>query len=1135
MKLLMILLTATALQVSASGHAQTVNYGGKDVPLEKIFRVIKKQTGYSVVCSGALLQASKPVSVSANNTPLTTFLQQVLQGQNLEYSIESTTIFISRKVSVSNSPNRIAEPSGQQSIPVSGTIRDENGGALTGVSIALKGNRAKGTTSDNNGQFTIDAAEGDVLVISSVGYLGISVKIAKLGMGAMTAMVTSAEQQPEGSEDSDAEGRRHKSDVVVADGNSQNNTPLSLRFTLAKKNQKLDEVVVKTNYWEVKQKENTGNISRVDTRTIEKQPVVNPLEVLSGRVPGVYISQQTGVPGSPVNIRIRGLNSLRIYEGNTPLYVVDGVPFTFQALSANSITGSVSTQGSSGTASPLNAINPADMESIEILKDADATAIYGSRGANGVILITTKKGKVGKTKVDLNVYTGYTSAARKIKLLNTEQYLEMRREAFANDGISPGTADYDMNGTWDPNRYTDWQEVLIGKTAKTTNTQLSVSGGNANTRYLFSGSYLKQTTNYPGDYDYLRYSSHLALNHLSTDKKFGIDITLSYVTDDNTQPYDPFSRYLYLPPNAPAIYTADGKLNWENSTWNNPMAGLNAYWNSKNNNLIANTVLTYNIVPGLQFKTSVGYNNMLTKEYILVPSAYYPPAYNYTSTHMQVMGRHGNGNRQSWVIEPQLKGTKKIGAGKLEVLIGSTYQKDVREQFQLLGQSYMSDQLINNPMAAAYRTVTVDDQSVYRYVGVYGRLNYNWDGKYIVNATARRDGSSRFGPGNQFANFGAVGAAWIFSNEKFIQQLLPVLSFGKLRASYGTSGNDQIGDYGFLNTYSVSPYNYLGVSGLQPVRLFNENFAWEVNRKFEAGIELGFWQDKLSMAASYYLNRSSNQLIDYTLPSTTGFGGISANLDATVQNTGFELELSSNNINRKDFRWTSAFNVSVPRNKLIAFPNIESSSYANQFFIGRSLFTGIAFEYKGIDPNTGLYQFTDFNGDGIISFTDDRKSFAEITQRYFGGLNNTIAWKGWELDIFFQFVKQDGRAFGGAGMPGSLSNQPTFILDRWQKPGDQAKYQRFSTYGNAAAAQANSYFSYSDGIITDASFIRLKNLALAWKLPANLLKFIGAGRIYLQAQNLLTFTRYDGMDPETGSQLVVPPMRVITAGIQISF
>jgi TonB-linked SusC/RagA family outer membrane protein len=972
-----------------------------------------------------------------------------------------------------------------QSLPqqnqISGTITDSTS-PLVGVTISIKG-KPTAAISDFNGHYSIVASPDDTLVFYFMGF---------------------------------------KTEIVPIHGQKTINIQLQEDIT------SLQEVRVNAGYYSVKESERTGSIAKITAKDIEKQPVNNPLAAMQGRMTGVNITQSTGTPGGGFDIQIRGMNSIRT-DGNAPLYIVDGVPYSSQSL------GSVMTSGSilAGTLSPLNNINPSDIESIEVLKDADATAIYGSRGSNGVVLITTKKGKQGKTKFNLNAYSGFGKVTRTMDLLNTPQYLAMRKEAFANDGITdyPAYA-YDINGTWNPNRYTNWQKELLGGTSHSNNIQAAVSGGNAETQFLLSGNYRKETTVIPGDSHYDKFAVHNSLTHRSADERFQLNFSADYSTDKNSLPAsDLMYQATILAPNAPALYDAQGNLNWENGTWNNPLSYLEGNYLANTNNLIANTVLSYKVLPTLELKTNLGYTESHVQENRTAPSTMYNPAYGLGSEVSMLF--LNNATRRSWIIEPQITWKKTLGDGELNMLAGTTFQKQTAQQLSQYGSGFSSNSLINNLAAAAYLTITSDQLTVYKYQAFFGRLNYNWKSKYIVNLTGRRDGSSRFGPGNRFANFGAVGAAWVFSKEALLTDNR-FLSFGKLRASYGTSGNDQIGDYQFLDTYEITGNNYNGVIGIQPTRLFNPAFGWETNKKMEGALELGFLKDRIFLTAAYFRNRSSNQLVGIPLPGTTGFSSLQANLNATVQNTGFELELRTVNFQKNDFNWTTSLNLTVPKNKLLAFPDLEGSTYANTLVIGKALSIQKVYHFTGINPVTGTYEFEDYNGDGKITGPEDSQWIEDTAPRFFGGLGNQLSYKNWGMDFLFQFVKQKARNYlYTASWVGDFSNQPVAVLNHWPQNGTTAEIQQYTTGANAAALDAYFLYSNSSASISDASYIRLKSISLSYTIPKEWTNGM-TGKVYLQGQNLLTLTKYKGADPENQSAFYSPPLRQFTLGINLS-
>ncbi len=963
---------------------------------------------------------------------------------------------------------------------ISGTITDADG-PLNGVNVLVK-NTARGSVSDLEGRYALLANSSDTLVFTYLGY-----KTQEVAVGS----------------------RRILNVNMQADATA------------------LDQVVINAGYYKVSDKEKTGSIARVTAKVIEDQPVTNPLAAMQGRLAGVNIVQNTGLPGGGFSVRIRGRNSIRT-EGSEPLYIVDGVPYPSQSL-GNYI---VSTVLGPVAQSPLNGINPGDIESIEVLKDADATAIYGSRGANGVVLITTKKGKVGKTSFSLKTSSGVGKIQRRMQLLNTEDYLATRREAFANDGIAEYPYfEYDINGTWSQDRYTDWQKELLGNTAYYTSASAAVQGGSSHTHYLLRGDYGEQTTVLPGDYTYKKGSVLVNLNHKPVEDKFSIQFSGNYTFDNNDLPASNLLREsLILPPNAPTLYGEDGELNWEDGTFNNPLAVLNAEYRSKANYLRANSVISYKPLKNLVIKANLGYYSNRLEETRTTPNTVYNPVFGLDSRYSSLI--MNSGEQQSYIIEPQAIYSKEWGRGLFELLIGATIQNDVTDRFLVYASDFPSNQLIYDLAAAGNIMVQTDAEERYKYRAVFGRVNVNWDHKYIINLTARRDGSSRFGPGNQYANFGAVGMAYLFSEERFIKNTLPFFSHGKIRASYGTTGNDQIGNYGYLDVYATNGLSYQNTQSLQPVQLYNPNFGWETNRKLEVALELGFLKDRLFFTASYYRNRSGNQLVGVPLPGTTGFSSIQANLDATVENTGLEFELATTNIRSTNFRWNTTFNLTIPKNKLVSFPNLDVSTYANQYVIEEPLDVLLLYQFNGVDPQTGLYSYTDVDGDGLISSPNDRIASRNIGPKYYGGLANSISYKNFNLDFLFQFVKQQARNYLASGpFPGTMANQPTAILDHWQQEGDTAPVQMFSAgYNNEAYLAYVNYYN-STASVTDASYIRLKNVALSYKVPNPFATHMDC-RLFLQGQNLITFTDFLGPDPETSINGDLPPLKLVTVGLE---
>lgn len=1078
MKLTAIMLTVAFVQVFASGRAQSVTLSGKDLSLKEVFAEVKRQTGYVVFGKNELFKDTRAVSVNAQQMALNDFLALVMKEQPLNYTIDAKTIILSKKTAP-ELPYVITPP-------ISGVILSADGKPLAGASIKVKGTSA-GTTTDQEGRFNLKVDAGQVLIISYTGY----------------------------------ETREYK----VSDEQD-------IRISLIASENKLNEVTVNAGYYRVKQREATGSISKIDAATISQQPVSNPLEALSGRVPGLYIEQSSGLPGANFQVRIRGTNSLR--NGNDPLYIVDGTPFPSQSLSdANTST----VYGFNVGVSPMSGINPQDIESIEVLKDADATAIYGSRGANGVILITTKKGGNIKPRVNANVYAGAGRIFQRMDLMNTKEYLAMRREALARDGRAPRSYEYDINGVWDTTRDTDWQKELLGGTAHNINANLSVSGGNAQTQFLMSGGYENVEDVYPGK-DYMKRFSILAsIDHTSSNGRFNARMSTNYVTNNTRIGVSNLTNAaLTLPPTAPKLYGEDGDINWENSTWPNPLAGSKGKFLARTQNLVVNAEMSYKIVDGLRLTTLIGINDMASNEFNTSPSSRFMPSLNITPENSTLTT--GVTTVRTWNLEPKLYWNKIFGKLKLSSMVATQFQQTTTEATRNIYRAFLSDQSIENPKAAKSVELDAYNHGIYRYNAVYAYLNLNWEGKYIINATGRRDGSSRFGPGRQFADFGAVGFAWIFTNEHFMRHL-PFISFGKLRGSFGATGNDQIGNYRFLNTYTTGS-TYQGSLSLVPTRLFNPDYGWELNRKAGLALELGFAKDRILLTAEGFRNQSSNQLVDFVLSSTTGFMNVNMNFPAVVRNSGLEVSINTVNIHQKNLSWESSLNFTLPKNRLISFPGIEKTAYAAQYEVGKSLQASRRFKYLGLDIQTGLFMYEDVNKDGNITYDSDMKYFYDLGQQFFGGLNNRLVMKGLELNIFFQFVKQrkniysNGLGTPGSGNSGVGNNQPAYLINtQWQKPGDQATAQYYTdNYGDPAYGLYELYRS-SNGVIRDASFVRLKTVSASYTLPERLSKSFST-RVYVQCQNLFVFSNYEAIDPET-SPYSLPPMAHLTAGVQLTF
>lgn len=1066
-----------------------------DVPLLQAFTMIEEETPFEFLMNKTVEERADRFSLSVENKSVEFVLKRLSESTGLSFrQIDATAILVKEQKSpLKKAGSKAQVPEVKLKLEdriINGMVMDEEGNPLAGATVQVKGSTI-GTITDSNGNYRLSIPNGKNIAIT-ISFIGFQTQEIEVGTR------------------------------TVIDVNMPFDTT------------SLDEVsVVSTGYYEIEQRLNPGNIAKLDGQTIEQQPISNPLEALQGRLTGVSITQNSGIPGSSFDIEIRGRNSLRDgrpqignVTGNDPLYIINGVPYLSESPSFRSI------ELTAGGINPLNFINPNDIESIEILKDADATAIYGSRGANGVVRITTKQGMDGKLRVTYNGSIGSGTLSRKLDVLNLEQYLLMRNEAFANDGVEPSVSDFDVNGTWSVDRETDWQEELLGGSSRYTSHQLSFSGGRQNVNYLFGINYLKNTIIFSDDFFDSKLSGNLNLNFISPNGKLQLSYTGNFgVNNNNLFSGTLATTAVTLAPNAPALYNEDGSLNWESGTFNNPLADFLDLAETRTTNLVNNLNLSYEFIDGLRVKSVLGYTELQSEEITTNPIASSNP---FNNANRRGASTFGSSSVRTWIIEPQVEYKKLLGKHGITALIGTTFQETTTDRQIITATGYDSDALILNPLAAAETEVGGVTFSEYRFTSAYARLNYMYGEKYIVNLTGRRDGSTRFGPGNQFANFGAIGIAWIFSEEDFIKENLGILGYGKLRGSYGITGSDQIGNYEFLPLWSPTENPYDGINGLSPNSLFNENFAWEETKKAEIGLELGFVDDRIQINTSYFENNSSNQLIGQPLPGITGFNSVRTNFPAEVENRGWEMELSTINLNIGSFRWSSSFNISVLRNELISFDDIENTTFANIYVVGEPLSVQYTFDYTGVDPETGIATFRNTDDTQFIGAPGDLVPLENLQRDFFGGLQNSFEYKGFTLNFLFRFVRQRGRDYRFSyGVPGEFSNQPIYVLDRWQSPGDVTDIPRFAQTGTARNAASN--INLSNQPYSDASFVRLQNVMLSYQFPTSMIQKYNLTnlRVYIQGQNLLTLTGYRGWDPETQS-LSLPPLRTITGGISIT-
>ena len=1086
MKLTTLLIILGCLHLSAAVYSQNIKLSEKSISLENAFSKIQKQSGYTFFYKIELIKDIPEISIDINHATIEQALDKCLKDLPLSYFIVGKIVVIKPRDEQAPSSSAI------ENKIIAGKITDEHNNPMLGVTVSVKEFK-RATVSNEKGEYIITAATENTLIFSFIGY-----KTQEIKVGDQAVKI----------------GDFTRINVVMKEDISQ-----------------LDQIQIVA-YGTTTKRLNTGDQTTVTAKQIENYPVANVLDVLQGSVPGLFITKSSGNPGATYDVNIRGRNGIN--TGTSPLYVIDGVPYQGGSYTSQNTTLSNHLQTGYDA---LSFINPQDIESINVLKDADATAIYGSRAANGVILITTKKGKPGATKVDVNVSSGISKVTRFPNFLNTQQYLQMRKEAKANDKSAVLPSDYDLNGTWDTTRYTNWSKLLLDGTGHTTNAQATISGGNSNTQYLISGNYRDQTNvqSLIGGGDQTG-SLHFNLNNTSTDNKFYVALTGGYMYDHNTIPaVDLTSSLASLPPDAPSLFNSDGTLNFQNNTFSNPLIVRNLLATTTANNLMSSLLLSYKLLKNLELKATLGYNRQELNEFLGTPTTSFLPSQNVTSG----FSNFTKDINSTWSIEPQIDYKAKLSKGLLNVTVGSSLQKQTTEINPLIAKGYSSNLLLSDITAGTSITPGINGYgySNYKFDAIFGRVNYNWDNKYIINATGRYDGSSKFGPNRQFHFFGAGGAAWIFTQEDFFKNNLSFLSFGKLRGSYGVTGNDQVGNYTYLEGYATTIYPYQGVPGLYPSRIPNPNLSWEQTAKAEIGLELQFLKGRIAVESNYFKNTTTAILAAAPLSTVTGFTSINENLPGKVQNKGYDITLTTVNVHSTDFNWTTNITFSRQFNKLLAYPNLAP---AQQYILNQSLGVIKVFRFAGVNPQTGIYQFYAKNGGLTSSPTQgiDDTGLENINPNFFGAVQNSISYKGFTLDFLFRYVKQIGHnAFGqGSILPPGFSalNETTSVLARWQKPGDITDVQR---YGTSFAL----FFPYNDALISDhaygdASYIRLQNLSLGYRFnPSVVQKLHLQGlRVYVEGENLLTISKYGDYDPENQSGQRLPPLRFFTTGLQVT-
>lgn len=1078
MKLTTVLLLAAMLQAAAKSNAQTVTYAAESVSLEKVFVIIKQQTGYVFFYREEDLAGLPAVSVSFRNTPLATALQETLKGFPLQYSIQGKTIFITTTTGAGKKKNAIQEETVSAELwgEITGVVRDKEGTPMEGVSVTVKRTQT-GTTTNADGRFqlSVPSANNIELVFSFVGY------------GTQTVKV----------------GSRTVLDIVLEEAVSD-----------------LSDVVV-IGYGTQKRSSVTASISRIENDKLDQIPTGRLENAIIGRMAGVNITTQHDRPGEAPEINIRGYNS--ISAGNSPLIVIDGVP-----------------------GGDLGSINMNDIESIEVLKDASSAAIYGSRGAGGVLLVTTKRGKSGKPVLSINAYSGFSKAMLYNDWITGKEWYDLlvkyQNRAFATTGgdISIpmiGDSRRPLNYQLDPVIYqlpqTNWEKEVT-RIAPIQNYNVTVSGGSENIRYYVSGTYgNEQGVIKTAGYETFNFRANLNIK-VNKSIDMGIELNPRYIKrrlagggamiNFNKYPYftAPYKVNGTYPRTIDYAYGHSGQASPFTSIY-----GTRNFVNSLSN--IGNAFVNIKLVEGLSLRTSVGTtmgystNNNYTDGDgdPQVPSAGY------------VDESHGID-----LVNENVFSFKKTFNEKhdFDALLGASYQLATSQTTRMsaVSNSFNNDivQTLNN--AIINPSWSTSSKTQWGLISYFGRINYAYNNKYLLAASLRRDGSSRFGQNNKWGYFPSVSAAWRISKENFLvdNRLISEL---KLRASYGETGNFNIGNFQYLGIVGnrvFSPDNKT-VNGIAQTSIANPDLSWEKVKSYDIGVDLGLFNNRLNFNIDYYDKRTQGMLYQVNVPAVTGFTDAIQNI-GTVENKGFEIEVQSKVIADRDFGWNASFNFSTIKNKVLDLGGVNErvipiSIGMNWLLrVGEPMFSYYAYKMIGIyqdqDEINGTPHLAgtvpgnpiveDRNHDGKID-TDDRYIAGNYMPKAVLGFTNQFAWKGFDLSFTLQaslgskIFNEEYLFYQGPNL-GTLRRS---VNNQWwskDDPGDG------KTPG-IALAQLYSYITNTDYYIEDASYLNFRNLNLGYNMSGVVKNtFIKSLRLYLSVNNLFIIKNknFHGYNPE---------------------
>ena len=1150
MKLALILWVATMLQVSAASYAQKVSIDVKNAPLSEVLTILRKQSGYNFLYTNAVLKSSKPVSVSLKNQGLNEVLAQCLKDQPLSYIINGNTVVIKKK---DEYPAFLTPPSTETVAPINitGTVVDNKGAGLPGVTVKVKG-AAAGTLTGATGGFSITVPDNNsVLVFSYIGFLTQEVPVA---------------------------GNRN------------------LRVVLLEDLKTLSDVVV-VGYGTQSRATVTAAIAKVDGKNIANQPVGTPGEALAGLAAGVQVQSDQGAkPGAAPTIRVRGVSSLS--ASNDPLYVVDGYPLE--------------------SAANFNLINPGDIESLEVLKDAASAAIYGSRAANGVVIVTTKRGKAGKTVFSVSAYTGTQNVNRFIKVLTKDQYVDQVKNLSRLRGQSyPSILDGDISALPDVN----WQKEIF-RTAPLHNFELNASGGSEKVRFNASAGVYKQTGVLIGT-DYSRYTTRLNLDaDLVKNVRFGFSIAPSYAEQfrqpssgqasgagANTADYligvpglvadvnlpSPLNQALTFQPIVP-VYKANGDFQqpydralglnlsptavFSAANFYNPVGILSLSVNrSRAFRTLANTFLEYAPVAGLKLKTFLGATLENEQVHAYIPgSMAYSLAPTASASNPLLAGIFASDNARNsfgWVWENTATYDKQVGLHHFNVLGLFSAQKFNSQINYTAGvPGTFITTAVESPLASP-NTVGTELFDANTFLSYAGRFTYDYNRKYLLTAAVRQDASSRFGPNNRNAIFPSFSLGWRLGQEAFMKGILDKLSINelKLRGGYGRTGNANIGSFTYVNRINLNQ-NYASgntrIFGTQQLGFANPDLTWEKNDQTSLGADLAFLQNKVVFTFDYFIRYSKGMLLDKALPFDVGYASTyQANL-GELQNKGFEFSANTN-FRLGAVTWTANANFSTYKTKVLdlggpsALPGVRAINGWNNVYqvqVGQPLGIMYGYDIVGIYKNAndlatypkqvtgnvvGDVIIRDTNGDGKIDI-NDRTALGHGLPDFTYGLTNSFQYKSFDLSVLLQGVQGVNIINGNNRQTLTGNNNQNSRADFYNNYYDPLYPNRDVKYAATTSSTPLPGPTLTSQAVENGSYMRVRNITLGYRLTEKQLHaiFIKTARLYLTAQNPFLVTKYSGYNPEANvmggnpvtpgvDQGTYPTARTIIVGINFGF